>query len=297
MVTHPRSLPREISPSRHPLPIDLRGGWLAPLLLGMLALAPRLTTAQEVVSASPDIQIAIGVAGLATADEAVAADNQLGIVLLENLGSLPGSADVVAFGLDLGGDRLFVLDTTAALAGGVTASRGDVVRYDGASYSIEFDASAAGVPAGSVADAVSIAADGLLLSFDTTVALPGLTVADEDLVHWDGAVFSLALDGSAEGIDAAHDVDAAQDLGGGAFLVSLDTMGTVGGITAADEDVLRFDGSTWSLEFDASGADADWASADLDAIQVPEPGGVALLVAGSVFLSLAAQQRARRGTL
>ena len=112
----------------------------------------------------------------------------------------------------------------------------------------------------------------MLLSFDTTVDLGTVVAADEDLVRWDGADFSIALDGSAVGIDETLDVDAGQDLGSGQFLISLDTTGTVGGITAADEDILRFDGSAWSLEFDASAADPDWAAADLDAMMVPEPG-------------------------
>ena len=263
------------------------------LLASFLASSP--VGAQQSVSASPDITLAIGGGNLVTSDENVAIDNQLGIVLLESLGALPASTDVVAYGLDLGGDRLFVLDTTTSLAGGVIARRGDVVRYDGVTYSIEFDASAEGVPNGVVVDAVSRSANGLLLSFDTTTTLPGLTaIADEDLVRWESGAFSLALDGSSVGVGTPLDVDAAQDLGGGAFLVSFDTSGSLGGVAFADEDVLRYDGSAWTLDFDASAADADWAAADLDAVQVPEPSVSALGLAGGTLLWALVRGRSTR---
>jgi hypothetical protein len=252
-------------------------------------------TAQEVVSASPDVTIDLG-ASVIAADEDVAIDNQLGIVMLEDLGALPDASDVVALGLAVNGDRLFSVDTTTALSGGVVARPGDVVRYDGAAYSIEFDALAAGLPRGVATDATSLSPGGLLLSFDTTVDLGGgLVVADEDLVRWNGSSFSLVFDGSAEGIDSALDVDAAQDLGGGVLAMSFDTTGQVGGIVFDDEDVLRFDGTSWTLEFDASAANPNWAAADLDAVMVPEPSVGLLLLFGG--LGLAGLSMLKRGAV
>jgi hypothetical protein len=243
--------------------------------------------AQEIVSASPDITIDLG-AGVVAADEDVAVDNQLGIVALENLGPLPNSSEVVALGLDVNGDRLLAFDTTTPLSGGVIARKGDVVRFDGAVYSIEFDASLAGLPTSAATDAVSLSANGLLLSFDTTVSLSGgLVAADEDLVEWDGGTFTLRLDGSSEGVASSLDVDAVQDLGGGRFLISFDTTGSVGGVVFADEDVLRFDGSSWSLEIDTSTLGSAWGAADLDAVMVPEPGLALGLVVGVVGLMTA----------
>jgi len=254
-------------------------------------LAAGSATAQEIVSASPDITIELG-AGIVTADEDVAVDNQLGVVLLENLGALPEASEIIALGLDVNGDRLISFETTTSLAGGVVARPGDVIRYDGASYSIEFDASAEGLPTGTMTDATSVAPGGLLLSFDSTVDLGGgLIVADEDLVRWNGSVFSLSFDGSAAGLDTALDIDAAQDLGGGAFLMSFDTTGTISGIVFDDEDVMRFDGALWSLEFDGSVADPDWAASDLDAVMVPEPAIGALLAAGALWLCAIRRRR------
>lgn len=249
------------------------------ILMGLLLPAiPAM--AQEIVSASPDVTIDVG-ASVVAADQDVVVDNQLGVVTLENLGVLPDASEVTALGLTLNGDRLIAFDTTTELAGGFIARPGDVIRYDGASYTTEFDASAAGVPMGAVTDATSLAASGLLLSFDTTVDLGGgLVAADEDLVEWDGSGFALVFDGSVQGLDPALDVDAAQDLGGGAFLMSFDTSGAISGLNFDDEDVVRFDGTAWSLEFDASAADPDWAAADLDAVMVPEPSSRLLLLAG-----------------
>ena len=84
----------------------------------------------------------------------------------------------------------------------------------------------------------------------------------------------MVFDGSTVGIDRALDVDGAQALVGGGYLVSFDTAGTVGAITFQDEDILRHVGGVWSMEFDGSNADADWGPADMDALQVPEPGGL-----------------------
>lgn len=77
---------------------------------------------------------------------------------------------------------------------------------------------------------------------------------------------------SSEGVNHSLDIDAAQDLGGGDFLVSFDTTGSIGGLTFADEDVLRFDDASWSLEIDSSALNSAWAAADLNAIMVPDPG-------------------------
>lgn len=262
------------------------------LLLALLLALPSLALAQAVVSASPDITITLGPGNVVASDHAVAADNQLGIVALQNLGPIPDSADVTGYA-DAGGNVFyFSLDTTTALSGGVVASPADVVSWDGATHAIVFDGSLAGIPNGVQIDAIgTTASGGLLLSFDTDVSLPGgITAADEDLVRHAAGSFTLALDGSTAGIDRALDIDGAQDIGGG-HLVSFDTAGTVGAVTFQDEDILRLVGTTWSMEFDASNADGDWAAADLDALQVPEPSAIAMLAVG--ILGMAASSRRR----
>ncbi len=261
---------------------------LASLLLLMI---PSAALAQSVVAASPDVTIQLGAANVVTSDHAVAADNQLGIVALQNLGVIPDSADVIGYADAGSGTFLFSLDTTVSLSGGVVAAPGDVVSWNGASYTILFDGSARGIPSGVQVDAIGFS-NGLVLSFDTDVSLPGgITAADEDLVKLIGSTWTMDFDGSTAGIDRALDIDGAQALVGGVHLVSFDTAGTVGAITFQDEDILRHAGGVWSLEFDGSNADADWGPADMDALQVPEPGTTMALVAGVLGLAGAARRR------
>jgi hypothetical protein len=260
-----------------------------------LTLAPLASTAQQLLSSSPDVTVSLGAANVVTSDEAIALDNQTGIVALESLGAIPSSADLIGYAELLGGTKLLSLDTTVALSGGVVARPGDVIAWNGATHSIYFDSTSAGIPRGVRTDAVAASAQGLLLSFDTDVSLPGgVVAADEDLVRWNGSSFSLVFDGSLANLDRALDVDGAQDLGGGQFLMSFDTTGSVDGITFGDEDVLRYANGAWSIEVDGSALDADWGPADLDAFQVPEPDGISMLAAGLLAIAGRGGLRARR---
>lgn len=262
------------------------------VLAALAGLSAETAHAQDLFAGSPDTTVQLG--GSLAHDEDVAVDNQLGLVVLEDLGPLPATAEVTAYALAANGDRLFGLESTTNLSGGVVATPRDIVRWNGGGYAIELDGTAEGLPRGTAIDAVAPGPEqSLLVSFDTTVVLDGTTFADEDLARWDGALFLPAFDGSASGLSAAYDVDAAQRLGGGVFLVSLDTSGSVGGLAFDDEDVLRFDGATWSLEIDASDLDADWRSADLDAMQVPEPGLVGTLLAGTLAIATFLRRRRR----
>ena len=260
---------------------------LPSVLLGVCLAAGTVSQAgaQAIITASPDITIGVS-SGAVVTDEESAVDNQLGITLQESYGALPAGSELIALGRDVDGDSLLAFDTTVSLSGGVIASPGDVMRFDGSTYTTEFDASAEGVPAGVYTDAVSVSSPGLILSFDTTTSLPGgIIVADEDLVRWDGGSFSVVLDGSTVGMTSNLDIDAVQDLGAGVFAVSFDTTGSLDGAVFGDEDLMRWDGTSWSLEYDASASDSDWIPADLNAVVVvPEPGLISLLFAGGASL-------------
>ncbi|MBK7951792.1 MAG: right-handed parallel beta-helix repeat-containing protein [Deltaproteobacteria bacterium] len=236
--------------------------------------------------------IPLGAGNVVVRDDQVAVDNQLGVVALESIGVIAQNADVIGYGQGPGAERLLSFDTAVSLTAGVVARPGDVVSWNGASHSIVFSAAAAGLPPGVRTDAVSQSPGGLLLSFDTDVLLPGpLGVADEDLVRWNGSAFSLVFDGSAAGLDRRLDVDGAQDLGGGRFLVSFDTGGaTVDALNSPlpfqDEDVLRYANGIFSLEVDGSSLDTDWGAADLDAFEVPEPEAASTWMIAVAFVAL-----------
>ncbi|MBK7952247.1 MAG: right-handed parallel beta-helix repeat-containing protein [Deltaproteobacteria bacterium] len=268
--------------------------------LGLLALAgaDASTAAPPVLAVSSDTSITIGATNLVAADHQIALDNLSGIVVPGDIGPLRESSDLVGIARTLSGASLLVVDTTIALTGGLVARPGDVVAWDGTRHTRVFDAIAAGVPRGVRIDSVSLAPEGLLLSFDTDVALDAaLVVADEDLVRWDGSAFHLAFDGSAHGLDSSLDVDGAQDQGGGTFLLSFDTSGLAGDVVFADEDVVVFDGTTFTQAFDGSASDADWVAADLDAFTVPEPERFpTLAAAGLALVGLVRRRRPTEGS-
>jgi hypothetical protein len=246
---------------------------------------------------SPDITVELD--SQTIADEGVAEDDLVSMsVTTPSLGGLPDEAEVMAYHALGGGSYLFSLETSATLPNGVTARPGDVVRWDGANHSIEFDAAAEGLPAGTRTDAVSVDGSDLVLSFDTTVSLGGGTWADEDLVAFDGVGFSSYFDGSAAGVPPELDVDGAHVFPGtGTLALSFDTSGQLGGVDFDDEDVLEVDpsGPTWEMAWDASVERAGWIpGADVDSVFfVPEPSQLLMLLAG---IGLLTRLRSRRSS-
>lgn len=254
----------------------------------------------DLVVASPDITIDLipGASPDLVTDQDLAADNLLGIVVEESLGSVvAGRAEVAVVGYhdEGGGNRLIVFDEPIQLFGTVP-SPGDVVRYaGGANYSVIFDASAEGIPPGVEVDALARGLDGeLVLSFTTHVDFGSFTAADEDLVRFDGTDFSMVFDASSFGIPASLDLNGASyDDATGNLFVSFDSDGAIGTVFFSDEDVLEFNPSTglWvrPLAFDASadgsGNAASWRAADVEAIQVPEPGFAAALAVGGLWIA------------
>jgi hypothetical protein len=235
------------------------------LLSGAALLIPSLLWAQG-LRVSPDTAVVLG--GVTVEDEAVAEDDLAGSITLANVGPLPAGADLTAYHVMPNGDELLAFDTTVGLPG-VTVEPGDVVRFDGTGYALAFDASAAGVPAGAYADAVTNDGIDLVLSFDTTVSLGGTAFDDADLVRFDGLGFSSVFDSGAAGVPDGLDLDAAHILADGTLQISFDTSGKLGGVSFDDEDVLGFDPATgaWSMVYDGSAHHAAWAAADLDALR------------------------------
>jgi hypothetical protein len=116
-----------------------------------------------------------------------------------------------------------------------------------------------------------------LLAFDTTVSLPGgLTVPAGDVVRLSGTTYTIEFDDAANGIPAGVLTDAVSEIGPGDLLLSFDVTVAVGGITAADEDLVRVKNGSFSLFFDGSAAGID-PGLDLDAAHILSSNGHLLL--------------------
>ena len=247
------------------------------------------------VSVSPDVTIVLGTNAKLVDDHDVATTAPPGNTMLESLGTLPAASDISGYHRLANGDQLLCFDTVVELPGPLTVQPGDVVRH-GATYTIEMAAAANGVPPDTYCDALTLDATGrLVISFDVSVALPGGVVPDdEDLVVRTGpSTWSIFFDGSAAAVPAALDVDGADRFANDHLALSFDGSGMVGGVDFDDEDVLEYDaaGPTWSLAFDGSAQDPDWAAADVDAL--PEP-GISLQI-GAGCTALLALGRLRNG--
>ncbi len=238
---------------------------------------------QALVHASPDKTIPFGGSGDWLADHEVGALSPgLGATWVD-LGPLVDEVAVSGFTME-GADALFVVDRPTDL-GGLVAWPRDVVRYDGNGYSLAFDGASAGLGDAASIDGLSKDGRDYLLSFETSQLLPGgLLAKDHDVVRFSATGFSLEFDGTTAGVDDAWDVDAIDFEHVGRLNLSFDTSGVIGGVAFADEDLLTFNGTVWTLAWSGAGEDPAWTTADLDAVFVPEPSfGVALLL-GTIAL-------------
>lgn len=267
-------------------------GYALAIVLGSALAAP----AQAANEISTDITVDL--AGTLAADEDVVEDDA-GVTAKIDVGTLPPAADVIGYSVAPNGDVVFSIDISASLPGGIDVTPRDVVRWDGALYSVELDGADHGIPPGARIDAIAYVQGDLVLSLDVTATLGNVTADDEDLVRLESTqpdVWSLYFDGSAKGVPAGADLDGADLLdASGNLALSFDISGSVGGVSFDDEDILEFapGSDTWSKRWDGSSVHPALAAADVDAVFAPEPGALALGVA--ILGSLAAVRARRAG--
>jgi hypothetical protein len=284
----------------------LRLAALSLLLLVAGSIATPRTAAGSPVWFTPDITAKLGtVLPDIVEDEDTARDDGAGSVntiFNAMFASIPPNTAIAAFEISSSPavGALLVLETTTALPGLPVvspAAPNDVVSWNPntSTFSVAFDGAANGIPAGTHIDALGVDSGGaLLLSFDTTVLLPGAGVVDdEDIVRFAGGVYALLYDGSANGITPDLDLDALTlEPGSTKPSLSFDVSGGVPGLGFDDEDVVAFDllGGTYAMVFDGSASDpVNWPGEDL--VALPEPGlGTAM---GSALVGLALLERRR----
>ena len=175
----------------------------------------------------------------------------------------------------------------------------DIYSWDGASFALVFDGSAAGLAGGADIDAlVVVDSDTYYMSFTANggTSVPTLgAVQDEDVVMYDAGTWSLYFDGSDAGVDLddsnGEDVDAFEILPDGNVVISTTGDPNVPGITGElQEDLLKCTGTfgstttcTWSYYFDAGdvgfttgGEDVDAAALDGTDLYLSTQGGFAV---------------------
>jgi hypothetical protein len=269
----------------------------------LLVAAATGARAQSNLLFSVDVTASLGAGPTTVTHSQIAGNSGAGVIspALSAMTSLiPENAGISDFELSSSAPTLLALDIPASLPGLLTpAEPRDVVAFDAttSTFSYVFVGVSAGVPDGIKIDAVSRNPSGdLLLSFDTTLTLPGVgTINPEDLVRYAGGTFTMVFDGSANGVLAGLDLDAASRVSeaSNVLLVSFDGSGVVGGVPFDDEDVLRFDPGlgAFSMYADKSVSDpVGWPPVNL--VGLPEPGFVTSLALGVLLLGQLARRRA-----
>ncbi|BAY65998.1 hypothetical protein NIES22_61110 [Calothrix brevissima NIES-22] len=149
---------------------------------------------------------------------------------------------------------------------GVAYSDEDILEYDSkqGTWSVFFDGSKVGLDAKGVdIDAFSVQDDGsILISLDKSgVKLGNLTVDNSDIIRfkptkpgdYSSGAYELFLDGSTVGLEDTdrENIDAITLTAKGELVISVNGNFNAGGVTAKDEDLLKFNSSskTWELYF------------------------------------------------
>jgi hypothetical protein len=128
----------------------------------------------------------------------------------------------------------------------------------------------------------------LYLSLINGQTIDGVASSDEDVLYFDGQHWSLYFDGSDVGVSST-DLSAFAMLDADTILVSFNTAVTVNGISAAPQDVLRFDAAslgtntsgTFSMYFDGSDVGLSTSSETIDALSLLPDGRLLLSTTGS----------------
>jgi PKD repeat protein len=130
----------------------------------------------------------------------------------------------------------------------------------------------------------------LYFSLSGSATLNGVSVANEDIVAFDGTNFSLYFDGSDVGI-SSFAIDAIAVISPTEILMSFTSAGTVPGIagTVDDSDIVKFTATslgentagTFSMYFDGSDVGLTTSDEDVDAIELLPSGQLLVSTTGS----------------
>jgi hypothetical protein len=116
----------------------------------------------------------------------------------------------------------------------------------------------------------------------------GVASADEDILRFNGSTWSLFFDGSDVGL-AGTDLIAFDLIDSDSILMSFSTAVTVGGISVAPQDIVRFDATslgnttagTFQMYFDGSDVELTAAAENLDSVSLLPDGRLLVSTTGN----------------
>ncbi|HJS20323.1 MAG TPA: hypothetical protein VJ785_16360 [Anaerolineales bacterium] len=202
-------------------------------------------------------------------------------------------------GTAVSGNPLLASFASNGSVGGVSFADEDVLKFNGASWSLLIDGSDVGVGGSDLFAFSMLDADSILMSFSSAVTVNGIAATPQDVLRFDATslgsntagTFSMYFDGSDVGLDVSADsIDALSLLSDGRILISTTGNPTVSGLSGVnDEDLLAFTPVTlgnatsgsWSQYFDGSDVGlADRSNEDIDAVDALSNGSIYLSTLG-----------------
>ncbi|PIT92108.1 MAG: hypothetical protein COU08_04630 [Candidatus Harrisonbacteria bacterium CG10_big_fil_rev_8_21_14_0_10_42_17] len=125
----------------------------------------------------------------------------------------------------------------------------------------------------------------LYFSPESSGSVGGISVANEDIVYFDGTSYSLYFDGSSYGLSGGA-LNAFHIMSDGSILMSLNSSESLPDIGSVDDsDIVHFQNGVFSLYFDGSDVDLTRGSEDIDAITLLPNGNILLSTVGSFRVS------------
>src|SRR5688572_9476730 len=182
--------------------------------------------------------------------------------------------------------------------GGVAFADEDIVQFNGSTWSLFLDGSDVGLGSVDLFGFYNLDADSVLMSFNTSVTLGGVSYTANDIARFDATslgsttagTFSMYFNGADVGLSgSAENIDALEVLPDGKILISTTGNPAVTGVTsAADEDILAFTpttlgtntSGTWAMYFEGSDVGLDTSTEDIDALDVDPNGTIYLSTTG-----------------
>lgn len=167
--------------------------------------------------------------------------------------------------------------TNNATLGGLSFSRGDVVRYDaGTDTATLFFDSNLFDNSNEQIDALHVLSNGnLLLSTSNNATLAGLSFSDGDLVEYDFGTGTASLFFDEDLFSGNENIDAAAVLGNGNLVLSTTNNASLGGLSFSDGDLAEYNAGsdTASLFFNE---DLFSGNEDIDAVAILANGNLVL---------------------